>query len=140
MISYGLDFSKCATTIEAAHRLNRKWIGIDIAIHAIKRVAAVRLAEGLRLVEGQDYTIEGVPRNVEGAQLLWERDKYHFQKWAIELAEGFVTNRRTADGGIDGRNFPKMQLMTVEELLEGKRFNTPPVLGRQQIPPQQLVF
>ena len=41
--------------------------------------------------------------NVEGAQQLWERDKYHFQKWAVELAEGFVTNRRTADGGIDGR-------------------------------------
>ena len=58
-------FCGCATTIEAAHRLNRKWIGIDIAIHAIKAVAAVRLAEKLGLVEGQDYTIEGVPRNVE---------------------------------------------------------------------------
>ena len=44
-------FCGCATTIEAAHRLNRKWIGIDIAIHAIKRVVAVRLAEKLGLVE-----------------------------------------------------------------------------------------
>lgn len=40
---------------------------------------------------------------------------------------------------IRGREFAKMQLMTVEELLEGKRFDTPPVLGRQQTPPQ-LVF
>ena len=31
-------FAGCATTIEAAHRLGRKWIGIDIAIHAVKRV------------------------------------------------------------------------------------------------------
>lgn len=31
---------------------------------------------------------------------------------------------------IRGREFAKMQLMTVEELLEGKRFDTPPVLGR----------
>ena len=31
-------FCGCATTIEAAQRLNRRWIGIDIAIHAIKRV------------------------------------------------------------------------------------------------------
>ena len=53
---------------------------MPIAIHAIKHVAAVRLAEKLGLVEGQDYTIEGVPRNVEDAQQLWERDKYHFQK------------------------------------------------------------
>ena len=30
-----------------------------------------------------------------------------------------------------GRDFPKMQLMTVEELLEGKQFDTQPVLGRQ---------
>ena len=208
-------FCGCATTIEAAHKLGRRWIGIDIAIHAIKRVAVVRLAEKLGLVEGQDYQIEGVPRNVEGAQQLWERDKYHFQKWAVELAEGFVTNRRTADGGIDGRiyfdgnkgdnlesmilevkggktvsqndlrglrgaladsgalmggliilhplgqtkernfkremvraghitirgrDFPKMQLLTVEELLDGKRFDTPPVLGRQQKAQQQLVF
>ena len=47
-------FCGCATTIEAAHRLNRKWIGIDIAIHAIRRVAAVRLAERLGLIEGRD--------------------------------------------------------------------------------------
>ena len=30
-------FCGCATTLEAAHRLERRWIGIDIAIHAIKR-------------------------------------------------------------------------------------------------------
>ena len=55
------------------------------------------------LVLGEDYQIEGVPRNIEGVKYLWERDKYHFQKWAVEEVDGFVTNRRTADGGIDGR-------------------------------------
>ena len=35
-------FCGCATTLEAAHKLGRRWIGIDIAIHAIKRVAAVQ--------------------------------------------------------------------------------------------------
>ena len=96
-------FCGCATTLEAAQSLGREWIGIDIAIHAIKRVARVRLNERLGLVEGQDYEIEGVPRTVEGAQDLWERDKYHFQKWAVEQVEGFVTTKRSADGGIDGR-------------------------------------
>ena len=68
-------FCGCATTMEAAQKLGREWIGIDIAIHAIKRVARVRLTERLGLVEGEDFTVEGVPRTVEGAQDLWERDK-----------------------------------------------------------------
>ena len=96
-------FCGCATTMEAAHVLERSWIGIDIAIHAIRRVAQVRLRDRLGLAEGEDFTVEGVPRTAEGAQDLWERDKYHFQKWAVESVDGFVTSKRTADGGIDGR-------------------------------------
>ncbi|MBC6428805.1 MAG: site-specific DNA-methyltransferase [Cellvibrionales bacterium] len=96
-------FCGCATTIEAAHRLSRHWIGIDIAIHAVKRVSRLRLTERLRLAAGKDYRIEGIPLTLEGAQDLWERDKYHFQKWAVEQTDGFVTGKRTADGGIDGR-------------------------------------
>ena len=67
-------FCGCATTIESAHKLERQWIGIDIAIHAIKRVAKVRLEDRLRLVEGNDFEIHGWPQNIEGAQDLWTRD------------------------------------------------------------------
>jgi site-specific DNA-methyltransferase (adenine-specific) len=96
-------FCGCATTICAAHELNRKWIGIDIAYHAIKRVAQLRLQDDYGLVEGTHYTVAGVPRTLEGAQRLWQQDKYGFQRWAVEQVNGFVTTRRTADGGIDGR-------------------------------------
>ena len=96
-------FCGCATTIEAAHKLGRRWIGVDIAIHAIKRVAKKRLQERLRLAEGEHFTIEGVPHDTEGARDLWSRDKYHFQKWAVEQVDGFVTTKRSADGGVDGR-------------------------------------
>ncbi len=96
-------FCGCATTIEAAHELGRKWIGIDIAIHAIKRVAKVRLQDRLGLEEGKDFTITGVPHSLEGAHDMWDRDKFHFQKWAVEQVDGFVTSRKTGDGGIDGR-------------------------------------
>ena len=96
-------FCGCATTLEAAHKLNRKWIGIDIAIHAVKRVSAIRLQDRLGLREGVDFAIEGVPLTLEGAKDLWTRDKYHFQKWAIEQVDGFATTKRTGDGGIDGR-------------------------------------
>ena len=78
-------FCGCATTLEAANRLDRKWIGIDIAIHAVKRVARIRLTDRCGLVEGTDFNVRGVPRDLEGAHDLWKRDKYHFQKWAVGL-------------------------------------------------------
>ena len=96
-------FCGCATTLEAAHSLGRQWIGIDRAIHAVKRVAALRLRDKLGLSENRDFDIEGIPVNLEGAQDLWERDKHHFQTWAIEEVDGFGTTKRTADGGVDGR-------------------------------------
>ena len=96
-------FCGCATTLEAAEKLNRQWIGIDIAIHAIKRVAKVRLTERLGLVEGVDFTITGIPRNIEGAKDLHKRDPHHFQKWAIEAVDGFCTARKSGDRGVDGR-------------------------------------
>lgn len=121
-------FCGCASTIEAAHRLNRRWIGIDIAIHAIKRVAKIRLEDRLGLKEGVDFVIEGIPGNLEGAQDLWERDKHQFQKWAIEQVEGFVTTKKTADGGIDGRLYfhlpgqPDLESMVIE-VKGGKNVN-----------------
>lgn len=113
-------FCGCATTLEAAQRLGRRWVGIDIAIHAIKRVAQMRLVERCALEPGKDFAIEGVPKTLEGAQDLWERDKYQFQKWAVEQVEGFCTPKRSADGGIDGRiyfelaDMPDLQSMVVE--------------------------
>ncbi len=96
-------FCGCATTIEAASKLNRGWIGIDITIHAIKRVARLRLQDRLHLAQGSDYEIEGVPQNWEGALELWRQDPYQFQKWCVEQVEGFVNVKKSADDGIDGR-------------------------------------
>jgi len=59
-------FCGCATTLEAAHKLNRHWIGIDIAIHAVKRVARIRLQKRLKLKDGQHFVIDGIPRDKEG--------------------------------------------------------------------------
>ena len=96
-------FCGCATTIEAAHTLNREWIGIDIASFAIKKVARARLKDRLGLIEGKDFVIEGIPGTVEDAKELWTRDKFVFQEWSISQVDGFPTNKKTADGGIDGR-------------------------------------
>ena len=102
-------FCGCASTICVAHELKRLWIGIDIAIHAIKRVAKSRLQDKYRLIEGEHYVIEGIPRNIEGARDLWQRDHFQFQKWAIEQVEGFGTTRKTTDRGIDGRIYFRLK-------------------------------
>lgn len=96
-------FCGCGTTLEAAQKLKRQWIGIDIAIHAVKRVSAIRLQEKCYLREGVDYEIGGIPRTIEGAKDLHKRDPYHFQKWAVEMVDGFVTTQKSNDGGVDGR-------------------------------------
>ncbi len=96
-------FCGCATTLEAAHRLGRRWIGIDIALHAIRRLERFRLAERLGLAPGQDFEVEGVPRTFSDAQGLWRRDKHQFQRWAVEQVEAFATAKRPGDGGVDGR-------------------------------------
>ena len=100
-------FCGCATTIVAAHVLRRRWIGIDISYHAINEVSKKRLWSEKELIlrQGVDYEIDGVPRNLEEARDLWRRDKYHFQSFAINCVQGHATNKRTADGGIDGRIF-----------------------------------
>ena len=98
-------FCGCATTLEAAHKLNRRWFGIDAAIHAVKRVGAKRLEDRLGLVRDQDFIIRGIPSTLEGAKDLWEHDRHQFQCWAMEEADGFPTTRKTGDGGIDGRLF-----------------------------------
>lgn len=57
-------FWGCETTLEAAHRLGRRWIGIDVAIHAIKRVVSVRLHDRCGLEENTDFAIAGVPETL----------------------------------------------------------------------------
>ncbi len=95
-------FCGCATTICAAHELGRRWVGVDIAFHAVRRVARARLTDTYGLVEGQDFTIQGIPRTLEGAKDLWERDAHQFARWAIESVEGFVSAKKSGDGGVDG--------------------------------------
>ena len=121
-------FCGCATTLEAAHKLGRQWIGIDIAFHAVNLVARARLQEGLGLKEGQDFIVKGVPRTLAEARDLWRRDKYHFQRWAVEHVEGFVPTKRTAYGDLDGRIYfaipgeQDLQSMVVE-VKGGKNVN-----------------
>jgi site-specific DNA-methyltransferase (adenine-specific) len=96
-------FCGCGTTIEAAERLQRQWIGIDIAIHAIKVIEGRLGKLGKPVVFG----LEGMPRDFASALRLAERDKYQFQWWANYLfnPHALREQKKGADRGIDGEMF-----------------------------------
>ncbi|MBI3876694.1 MAG: restriction endonuclease, partial [Verrucomicrobia bacterium] len=96
-------FCGCGTTIEAAHRLKRKWIGIDITHLAIALIK-YRLSDTLKLKEGKHYQVHGEPATTAEAIALAAQDRYEFQKWALSLVPRAFPfqDKRGADTGVDG--------------------------------------
>jgi len=93
-------FCGCGTTVHAAQKLNRRWIGIDVthlAIGLIKR----RLSEAFK---GVQFEVVGVPQDVGGATALADADKYEFQKWALSMIDAvpYKGGKKGGDGGVDG--------------------------------------
>lgn len=94
-------FCGCGTTIAAAHKLNRRWIGIDITHLAIALMKA-RLYDTFG--EKVSYTVIGEPVSVPDAQVLAESDPFQFQAWADGLVGARpVEQKKGADKGIDGK-------------------------------------
>lgn len=96
-------FCGCGTTIAVAHRMNRRWIGIDIT-HLAINLMRVRLHDTFGLDMEKDYRVIGEPTTVADAEALAKQDPYQFQFWALGLVGARPTDpKRGADKGIDGR-------------------------------------
>ncbi len=106
-------FCGCGTSIAAAHKLKRRWIGIDIT-HLSIALQKYRLGDMFELVSGRDYAVIGEPRAIEGAREL-ARDsanegRYQFEWWALSLVSakpvggraGSRRGKKGVDKGIDG--------------------------------------
>jgi site-specific DNA-methyltransferase (adenine-specific) len=116
-------FCGCGTTIDAAEKLGRQWIGIDItqlAITLIKKRLFDTYGYGIRFVsasspehpigdvqENSDTTVVrviGEPVSPEDAAKLAEDDKFQFQWWALGLVGARPEEQKKgADRGIDGK-------------------------------------
>lgn len=92
-------FCGCGTTVDAAERLGRQWVGIDVTHYAITLIER-RLKKASADIS---YEVHGRPTDMAGARDLARRDKYQFQWWAAWLL-GAQTyeSKRGADRGIDG--------------------------------------
>jgi site-specific DNA-methyltransferase (adenine-specific) len=95
-------FCGCGTTIHAAQKLGRQWIGIDItylAINLIKRRLKDAFGEEIEFEE------KGQPTDFESGKRLAELDKFQFQHWALSLIGARPLREgdgKGADRGVDG--------------------------------------
>jgi DNA modification methylase len=94
-------FCGCGTTVVAAQRLGRNWIGIDITHLAINLIRH-RLRDTFG--EGAAMRVVGEPVSPADAKVLAAADPFQFQWWALGLVGARpAEQKRGADRGIDGR-------------------------------------
>jgi DNA modification methylase len=94
-------FCGCGTTIAAAQKLKRRWIGIDITHLAINLIRT-RLLDTYG--QAAMFEVVGEPTTVHDAEALAKTDQYQFQWWALGLVGARpVEQKKGADKGIDGR-------------------------------------
>lgn len=102
-------FCGCGTTIAAAQKLGRTWLGIDIT-HLAIALQKYRLKAAFGLVDRKDYDVVGEPVDLAGAIQLASEDRYQFQWWALSLIQAqplggdgeSKRGKKGADGGVDG--------------------------------------
>lgn len=84
----------CGTAIAVAHKLGRRWIGIDVSPTACKLMT--KRMRSLRAKIGDPI---GLPKS---AIELKELQPFEFQNWVFEKLHGRVNPRKVGDMGIDG--------------------------------------
>jgi len=96
-------FCGCGTAVVAAHRLNRRWIGIDVT-HLAINLMRNRLRDSF---PGIKFEVIGEPTTLSEAKALAQQKpdgRYQFQWWALGLigARPLGEKKKGADKGIDG--------------------------------------
>lgn len=94
-------FCGCGTTVHAAQKMGRRWIGIDVTHLAVGLIQR-RLRDAFPMA---DFQVLGTPRDIGAARALAEADKHQFQLWALSMIDNAVPykgGRKGADGGVDG--------------------------------------
>ncbi len=105
-------FCGCGTTIDAAQRLGRQWIGIDITYLAIDLIEK-RLRHTYGPAVASTYRVLGIPHDLDGARALFRANPFDFERWAVSLIDGQPNQKQVGDKGIDGVvRFPISQTET----------------------------
>jgi site-specific DNA-methyltransferase (adenine-specific) len=94
-------FCGCGTTVCAAQKLGRRWIGIDVT-----HLAIALMRQRLRDMFGDalQYEVVGQPADLASAEALARHDRHQFEWWALSLiqARPAQDRKKGADQGVDG--------------------------------------
>ncbi|QYW07895.1 methyltransferase [Streptomyces phage RedBear] len=94
-------FCGCGTTVDAAQKLGRRWVGIDVTTLAVDLIDA-RLRHTYGEAIRETYEILGIPRDISGAQALFRRSPFEFERWCVMMLDGQPNEKQVGDRGIDG--------------------------------------
>lgn len=109
-------FCGCGTTLEAAAKFGRRWIGIDFSPTAC-RVMAQRLESRLGLKQDQDFILKDMPKTKDQLRRM---PHFEFENWAVVALGGIPNKVKVGDYGIDG----KLYLADVQKEHKGDFFET----------------
>jgi site-specific DNA-methyltransferase (adenine-specific) len=131
-------FCGCGTAVAVAERLDRRWVGIDITYLATNLIKS-RLVHAFG--EEVEFSVTGEPTTADDVRDLRgvvEREGAEIGLLITmnEPTQPMRTESASADfyrSGGEGvgtwGEHPRIQLLTVEELLNGKRIDMPPLSG-----------
>lgn len=94
-------FCGCGTTVDAAQKLDRQWIGIDVTYIAVDLIQK-RLLHTYGAGIGSTFDVLGIPRDRAAALALFSRSPFEFERWAVSLVNGKPNQKQVGDKGIDG--------------------------------------
>ena len=111
-------FAGGGTTLDAAHGLDRRWIGIELTMLALDKIDS-RMQERHGVKPYIDYDISGYPTNLQEASELAShpRSRHDFANWAVTRI-GLRPTPDVGDGGYDG--VASLQVWTVYEKEQGR--------------------
>jgi len=94
-------FCGCGTAVDAAQKLGRSWLGIDVT-HLAVGLIEKRLREGYG--DAASFETIGVPRDLASAQRLATDDPHQFQAWITLKLGGWpwMGGKKGGDKGVDG--------------------------------------
>ena len=89
-------FCGCGTTLSAAQKLGRQWLGVDANIEASKEIRK-------RMAKDHSMTVDITPlKNLKKSEVL-KLPPLEFEKYCVRCAGGVPNERQVGDGGIDGK-------------------------------------
>lgn len=94
-------FCGCGTTVDAAQKLGRSWVGIDITYISVDLII-----KRLMSTHGQSVMdsvkVDGIPYDMQSAQRLFEKSPFDFERWAVSMLHAQPNEKQVGDKGIDG--------------------------------------